>query len=85
MSLTPNPNTDGITVSLGSTVVARTYRSVGTESSPLTLGAGQSTRLTTSWNGRANLGGPKRLKPGVYTIQASEGGYTASTTVRIVG
>jgi hypothetical protein len=25
------------------------------------------------------------LKPGVYTIEASEGGYTASTTVRIVG
>ena len=84
-SLTPNSSTDGITVSRGSTLVSRNYRSVGSVSSPLTLEAGKSTRLTTTWNGRGNQGGPKRLQPGVYTIEASEGGYTASTTVRIVG
>ena len=84
-SLTPNASTDGITVSLGSTVVWRVSRSIGSTSNPLTLDAGKSTRLTTTWNGRSNQAGPRRLQPGIYTVQANEGGYTASTTVRIVG
>lgn len=85
MSLTPNTSTDGITVSLGSTVVWRASRSTGSSSHPLTLESGMSTRLTTTWNGRSNQGGPRRLPPGVYTVEATEGGYTATTTVNIVG
>jgi hypothetical protein len=65
-------------------VVWQAYRSIGSDSKPLTLQAGQNTQLTTSWNGRSNQGGSRRLQPGVYTVQVSEGGYTASTTVRIV-
>jgi hypothetical protein len=83
--LTPNASTDGITVSHGSTVVWTAARSIKAANSALTLEGGKGVRLTTSWNGRSNLGGSRRLAPGVYTIQASEGGYTAMATIKIVG
>jgi hypothetical protein len=41
--------------------------------------------LITTWNGRSNQGGPRRLQPGLYTVQASEGGYSATTTFEIAG
>ncbi len=63
VSLTPNPSTDGLTVSLGSTVIWRASRSIGSSGTPLTLEAGMGTRLTTTWNGRSN-------QPGVRAIAA---------------
>ena len=81
----PNPSTDGIIVSHGSTVIWQAARSVGSNAAPLTLEAGKGERLITTWNGRSNQGGPRRLQPGLYTVQASEGGYSATTTFEIVG
>ncbi len=50
----------------------------------LTLQPGQSLTRTAVWNARPRHGGLTRLTPGIYTIQASEGGYTGTATVRIV-
>jgi hypothetical protein len=72
-------------VSLGSTVVWHAARSIKSHGASLALDAGKQVRLTTTWNGRNNQGGPKQLAPGVYTVTASEGGTTASTVIQIVG
>ena len=83
IGLTPNASTDGITVRHGSTVIWHLARSIGSNGSPLAIERGASTQLSTTWNGRSSPGGPKRLLPGLYTIVATEGGYTATTTIRI--
>jgi hypothetical protein len=85
ISITPNSSTDGITVSQGSTVVWHSARTVASYGAPLTLAGGKVIKLTSTWNGRPNQGGLKRLPPGVYTVQATEGGYSATATIRIVG
>ena len=84
MSLTPNPSSDGITVSQGSTVIWHSARTISSKRASLTLLGGMGIKLTGSWNGRPNQDGLKRLEPGVYTVQATEGGYSATTTIRIV-
>ena len=85
ISLTPNSSTDGITVSQGSTVVWRSARTVASYGAPLTIAGGKVIKLTSTWNGRPNQGGLLRLPPGVYTVQATEGGYSATATIRITG
>jgi hypothetical protein len=85
VSLTPDPGVDGITVSQGSTMVWQSARAIASRNTGMALAPGRGIRLTGTWNGRSNQGGPKRPLPGVYTIQATEGGYSATTTITIVG
>ena len=79
-SLTPKSSTDGITVSQGSTVVWHSARTVASYIPPLTIPGCKVIKWTSTWNGRPNQGGLKRLPPGVYTVQATEGGYSATAT-----
>ncbi len=80
--LAANAKTDGITVLEGSTVVSKMTRSLLT-SKAKTLKAGQSIQLTSTWNGKPNQAGMTKLNPGLYTVMVNEGGYSASTTIRI--
>jgi hypothetical protein len=80
--LTPDLSTDGITVLEGSTVVSRITRHLLT-SKARTLKSGQSIQLTSTWNGKPNQAGLKTLNLGLYSVEVSEGGYSASATIRI--
>jgi hypothetical protein len=84
VSLTPNAAVDGITISQGSTVIWHSSRVIASRGAALTLQGGKGIRLTSVWNGRSNQGGPKRPMPGVYTVRATEGGYSATTTITII-
>jgi hypothetical protein len=48
------------------------------------LEPGHTVTLTTIWNGRSNQGHARTLRPGIYTLFAEDGGFEASTTIRIV-
>jgi hypothetical protein len=80
--LASHAGADGITVLEGSTVVARTTKSLLTTKAK-TLKPGQSLQLTTLWNGKVNQAGLKKLNAGTYTIVVDEGGYRATTNVNI--
>jgi 3-keto-L-gulonate-6-phosphate decarboxylase len=80
--LAAHTGADGITVLEGSTVIARTTKSLLT-SKAKTLKPGQSLQLTGLWNGKPNQASLKQIAAGSYTIEVDEGGYTASTNVRI--
>jgi hypothetical protein len=80
--LTPHLSTDGITVLEGSTVVSRMIRSLLT-SKARTLKPGQSIQLTSTWNGKPNQAGLKKLNLGSYTVEVNQAGYSASATIRI--
>jgi len=84
VSLAPNPSTDGITVSQGSTVVWYSPRIVASRGAALSIQPGRGLKLTSTWNGRPNEGGLRHLPPGVYTVQATAGGYTGTTQIDIV-
>ena len=82
LTLVPNASVDGFTLSDGSTVI---WHSHGAHRfTPRTLQSGQSITLTSSWNGRPNHEGARKLAPGTYTIQAVEGGYAGSATISIM-
>jgi hypothetical protein len=76
------PAVDGITVMQGSTVV---YRSGVIALLGGTIKPHASMKLTLLWSGRPNQPGLGKLNPGTYTITVVEGGYSASTTIRILG
>jgi hypothetical protein len=85
VSVSPNANTDGITVSQGSTVVWRSSRIAPNAVTSQTVQPGGNATLNAVWNGRPNQRGVKRLGSGTYTMQVTQGGYTASATFRVVG
>jgi Intracellular proteinase inhibitor len=85
ITVSHNANTDGITVSLGAKMVWRSSRTVPNASIQQMVQPGGSVSWNAVWNGRSNQRGAKHLGPGTYTIQATEGGYSATTTFRIVG
>ncbi len=85
IAVSHNANTDGITVSLGAKMVWRSSRTVPNASIQQMVQPGGSVSWNAVWNGRSNQRGAKHLGPGTYTIQATEGGYSATTTFRIVG
>jgi hypothetical protein len=85
VNVSPNAATDGIKVSQGATVVWRSSRIVPNASTSQTVQPGGNLTLNAVWNGRTNQRGVKRLGPGMYTMQVTEGGYTASATFRVVG
>jgi hypothetical protein len=82
--LTPDSSADSITVLDGSTVVSTMTRSLLT-SKAKTLKPGQSIQLTSTWNGKPRQPGPglTKLNPGIYTVEVDQGGYTASTKIRV--
>ena len=80
--LASHAGADGITVLEGSTVIARTTKSLLTPKAR-TLKPGQSLQLTALWNGKPNQAGEHKIAAGMYTIEVDEGGYTASAKVRI--
>jgi hypothetical protein len=82
--LVPNPSTDGITVTQGSTVVWQSSHTIVSRGVSLNIEPGKAMKLTSAWNGRPNPGGLRHLPPGVYTITATEGGYSASTNIYLV-
>jgi hypothetical protein len=75
---------DGITVLEGSKVVWRSPRGADALKAR-SIRPGKAITLTTVWNGRPNQPGVTKLLPGTYTIQASEDGYNAVTTITIEG
>jgi hypothetical protein len=78
----PINSADRFTVLKGSTAVwssARIVSGVGSVS----LEPGQSITATALWNGRAKQAGVT-ITPGTYTLQASDEGYSGSTTFRII-
>jgi hypothetical protein len=76
------PDVDGITVVQASTVF---YRSGVVALLGGTIKPHGSMKLTLLWSGRPNQPGLGKLNPGTYTITVVEGGYSASTTIRILG
>jgi hypothetical protein len=66
-------------------VIWHSAKSVDNSGNAISVGAGKQIRLTATWNGRSNQGGPKRLAPGLYTVTASQGGNIATTTIEIIG
>jgi Intracellular proteinase inhibitor len=80
--LAAHAGADGVTVLDGSTVIARTTKSL-LSSKARTLKPGQSLHLMALWNGKPNQAGLKQIVAGNYTIEVNEGGYTASANVRI--
>jgi len=80
--ISPNPSSDGFTVFSGSTKVwhsARSTRAIKAR----TLLAGESITLRAVWNGKPNQRGTKKPAGGLYTVEASEGGYSAGATIQI--
>ncbi len=81
VTLTPVAG-DGISVLSGSTVVW--HSSAGTSRiERRSLAPGKTISLRVAWNGKPNQNELKQLKPGVYAIEASFGGYVATTTIQI--
>jgi hypothetical protein len=78
VELVPRADAAGFTVLQGSTEIWHWAR-------PLTgrLKPGHSIKLTAVWSGRT---GPAdvTIAPGIYTVEAVEGGQSVSTTVRII-
>ena len=85
VDIVPNAKTDGITVSKGSTVIWRSSRVAPNASSSQRVQPGGNITVNALWNGRPNQRGVKRLGPGTYTMQVTDGGYTATATFRVVG
>jgi hypothetical protein len=85
VSLTPNANTDGITVTHGSTVVWRSSRIAPNAGTSQTIQPRAIAKFNAVWNGRPNQRGVKRLGSGTFTMQVTQGGYSASATFRVVG
>ena len=81
--IAPKADHVGLTVLDGSTVVFRSKR-VRSVSSARTIKPHQSIRLALAWSGRPNQSGLKKLAPGTYTVDVVAGGYSSTTTVRIV-
>jgi len=82
VAITPNPSSDGFSVLSGTTKLwhsARSKRTVKVR----TLSAGQSITFRMVWNGMPNQRGVKKLPGGSYTVEASEGGYSAGATIQI--
>ena len=71
-------------MSQGSTVVWRSSRIAPNAGTSQTVQPGGNATLNAVWNGRPNQRGVKRLGSGTYTMQVTEGGYTASATFRVV-
>ena len=84
VSLRGTSKADGITVLEGSKVVWRSPRGADALKAR-SIRPGKAITLTTVWNGRPNQPGVTKLLPGTYTIQASEDGYNAGTTITIEG
>jgi hypothetical protein len=74
--------TDGITVMQGSSVVFHSGQIAGFAGSIRPRGT---LKLALTWSGRSNQTGISNLAPGTYTISVVKGGYTATTSIRIVG
>ncbi len=80
IALKASKNVAQITVLEGLTEV---YESSRTLRAFTPIKHGQTVKLTTTWSGKANQPGIKKLIPGTYTIQVDDDGYLASKTVRI--
>jgi hypothetical protein len=74
---------DGITVMAGSTVVFQSSR-IRAAFSARSIKPHHSVKLALAWSGRPNQAGIGKLSPGTYTVEVVEGGYTGTTTVRLV-
>jgi hypothetical protein len=81
VDLDPKANGSGFTIFDGSTPV---WHSPGTVSMRRArkLEPGHSIKLDAVWNGKSGLADVS-LAPGIYTIEATEGGHSSSTTLRI--
>jgi len=82
VTITPNATADWFSASNGDVTVWHKPGGVTTDAG-LSIAPGQSVTFTTTWNGRRNLAGNTVIRPGTYTLIADEGGYEASTTIRI--
>ena len=80
------PNTAVFTLSRGSTVVWSSTGKKQATRAVQSLAPGQSIEIHGVWMGKPLHGALKTLiKPGVYQLEGSAGGYTASTTIRLTG
>jgi hypothetical protein len=84
--ISPSIASDGFTALSGSTVVWHTVRTTRVvRAKARTLLPGQSVTFQTVWNFRPSPRGrgAAKMSPHSYTILASEGGYSAQTTIQI--
>ncbi len=79
-SLAPDAVTDELTVIYGSTVIART----AINSKARLVKPGESVEFVTYWNGKPNQAGATKTPPGMYTIEFTEGPYSATGQIRVV-
>jgi hypothetical protein len=82
VAISPPSSGDGFSVLSGSTAVWHSARQARTAKGR-TLLPGASVTFQAVWAGRLNQKGAKQLAGGVYTVEGSEGGYPASTTIAI--
>jgi len=80
VAITPNPSSDGFSVLSGSTKVWHSARNTRATKAR-TLLPGESITLRSVWNRTSNQRGTKKLAAGLYTVEASMGGYSASATI----
>ena len=82
VTIPPSSTSDGFSVISGSTMVwhtARTTRAVKAKARILL--PGQSVTFQAVWNGKLSQRPSAKVSAGSYTILASEGGYSAETTI----
>jgi hypothetical protein len=80
--IAPNPSADGFTVFYGSTEVWHSARNTRADKAR-TLLPGKSITFRTAWNGNSHKRGAKKLAAGFYTVEASQGAYSAGGTIQI--
>ena len=80
--LTPFAGRAEITLLRGSTVVATTRKRLSVAHAR-TLKPGRSLHLTTDLAIRPSRAELRALRPGTYTVEVEDGGYTATTAIRV--
>jgi hypothetical protein len=82
VGVTPDTEFDGITVTEGTKIVYESSR-VPSVLAARGIKPHKSIKLALAWSGRPNQSGISRLSPGTYRIQVVDGGFVATTMVRI--
>ncbi len=83
VAMPPNAGPDRITVMDGSTVVFRSAR-IRSALIARSIKPHHSIELALSWSGRPNQSDIAKLAPGTYTVQVVDGGFSGTTTIRLV-
>ncbi len=81
VDITPEKSTETLTIYRGSQVLWISSKLA--LRAPKTIAAGKSIKLRGTWSGHAQKRVASRLGPGIYTLEVSYDGYTASKSIQI--